>query len=221
MGSFTYTVVHSLTAEWDQTQLLQTFPGATVSAMTTSELRQDFSFSDVGFKVVIACENSITGVRALELYQRLSHRLADNFPLNHTVWRFPALEVPKVRQAASTEAGIADMIVLSIEGESPLPHHVRAWLESCLSSNPEQSRALVVLLGTSAERPETAVTCEYLRTLTASQQTDLFIHGPDEMDGKATSSWTTTSTSSLSTNRGRWQQPEALRSVQPRWGINE
>ena len=58
------------------------------------------------------------------------------------MWKFDALAVPALREAAAQDAAMADLIFLSCHGTGELPMDVKAWIELWLGF---QSSAFAVI----------------------------------------------------------------------------
>lgn len=121
------------------------------------------------------CEDLRTSQRALNLYERLVFRLARDFRFSQSLWIWDKLRGAGSQEVARPEVMRANMLVLALHGEGPLPAEIRSWLESCVQG----AIAMVVLFDHPAERPQAAATRDSLRELAWRSRMDLFIHSAE------------------------------------------
>ena len=170
--------------------------------------------------MVIAFEDRATGQRALKLYARLVGRLSAEFRFSQSLVRFDGLQVQSVREAAVGDAAPADMVILSLHGDRPLPDQVASWLESCETRERErgQATALIVLLDPTRTPDDSTRWCEYLRGMAARVGMDLFIHTDGSAEVPDELPW-------LDKSPGMpalWAEGSGgFKSTPRRWGINE
>lgn len=104
-------------------------------------------------KVVIAYEGFEAGVEAMELFQRLVSELMPDAESELDLWRCELLGIPDIRKTAAAEARDADMIIVSLTEDHPLPPELLAWMELWIDAKPGQHSALVVLFRESPRNP--------------------------------------------------------------------
>jgi len=99
------------------------------------------------FNVVMAYEDLETGKHAKCTYDFLVERLGHECQFHNQMWKFDVLGIPELREMASRDAALADIVIISCHGSNALPHAVKSWIEGWLSqeSNPV---ALVALFDT-------------------------------------------------------------------------
>jgi hypothetical protein len=109
--------------------------------------------ADARMKIVLAHEDPVTGLKAIELLRRLAARLGaqseiDRSPweLCNRAWQFDWLREPELFEQALAEAIEADMIIISANRRNELPVCVRKWIESVLARKRGGPAALVALL---------------------------------------------------------------------------
>lgn len=95
--------------------------------------------------VVMVYEDYATGLRAKRLYDNLCRQLEPECEVNQSMWKFEVLAVPRLGTVAAEEAAEADMVIISLSGESELPGRVKDWLETWVGEKAGQSSALVAL----------------------------------------------------------------------------
>jgi hypothetical protein len=125
-------------------------------------------------QVVIAFEDLAAGKRGKQVYDYLTHRLTD-FEFDHEVWKFSALECPRLLESAARQAAAADIIMLAVHGHKQLPEQVKNWIEMWLGQN-GNPMALVVLFDRECEdSPEMSKTRQYLEEVARRGKMDLFM----------------------------------------------
>jgi hypothetical protein len=80
------------------------------------------------FTVVVAYEDYISGLRALELHHRILARWADKVDFRLIIWKFEPMGVPSLMAKAIQDAITADLIVISSTGSQPLPPEATQWI---------------------------------------------------------------------------------------------
>jgi hypothetical protein len=81
------------------------------------------------FNVAVLYESSDAATRAKQFSYQLVNGVAANRVLNLNHWDFRLLGRRVIRNAAASDAADADMVILSMSGESPLPAQVERWIE--------------------------------------------------------------------------------------------
>ena len=87
--------------------------------------------------LVVAYQDVECGKHAQATCAFLEERLGGEFGIVSQMWKFDALAVPALREAAARDAAVADLIFLSCHGTDELPMDVKAWMElwlGCQSS---------------------------------------------------------------------------------------
>ncbi len=110
-----------------------TFRAATLGGGRENDLR-----------VVICYEDFESGVRAMDMYQRLLESGSSNCPLK--IWKIEPLGIPQLLTDAIQDAASADMIILSVRGDRPLPYEALPWLESLRNDGNGGEKAIVFLV---------------------------------------------------------------------------
>src|SRR5205085_1496492 len=105
--------------------------------------------SNPNFNVVIAYEDFETGKQAKKTCDFLSGNLGLDCHVNHQMWKFDVLGLPKLREMAAKDAAAADIIIISCRGDNDLPEALKSWIELWLAEK-GHSLALVALI----ERPQ-------------------------------------------------------------------
>src|ERR1041385_796308 len=132
-------------------------------------------------QVVIAFEDLAAGKRGKQVYDYLTHRLTD-FEFDHEVWKFSALECPRLLETAARQAAAADIIMLAVHGEKALPEVVKNWIEMWIGQN-GNPMALVVLFDRECEdSPAMGQTRLYLEDAARRGKMDLFMQPQKSRD---------------------------------------
>ena len=98
------------------------------------------------FDLLVAYDDVTTRNRALQLCDRLTKKLADDYDFKCTWWKFDHLRDTALREQAADAAAEANMIILSIHADNELPAAVKAWTETWLARKDHGKRALVTLI---------------------------------------------------------------------------
>jgi hypothetical protein len=143
----------------------------TLFPFSTSSTELDITST---IQVVIAFEDLAAGKRAKQVYDYLTHRLTD-FEFDHEVWKFSALECPRLMETAGHQAVAADIIMLSLHGHREIPKPVKDWIETWLGQN-GNPMALVVLFDRDNQNfQEMSKTRLYLEDVARRGKLDLFM----------------------------------------------
>ena len=98
------------------------------------------------FDLLVAYDDVTTRNRALQLCDRLTKKLADDYDFKCTWWKFDHLRDATLREQAVDAAAEANMIILSIHADKELPIAVKTWTETWLARKDHGKRALVTLI---------------------------------------------------------------------------
>ena len=96
-----------------------------INALATESLKKTAPV----FNVAILYESSEAGARAKHFSDQLATGVAANRVLNLDQWDFRFLGRRAIRNAAASAAAVADLVILSMSGEKPLPARVERWIE--------------------------------------------------------------------------------------------
>ena len=97
--------------------------------------------------LVVAYQDVECGKHAQATCAFLEERLGGEFGIVSQMWKFDALAVPALREAAARDAAVADLIFLSCHGTDELPMDVKAWMELWLGCQSSASRSIALLAG--------------------------------------------------------------------------
>jgi hypothetical protein len=124
------------------------------------------------FSVTIIYESIDAGKRAKRLSDRVVAEAAaeDAFELN--LWNFGVLGIPQVRNAAASAAAIADVVILSMSGTTPLPEQTVEWVEMWTWLIDGRRPAVVALFA--AQNSRCVAIQTYLRRSACSKKLDFF-----------------------------------------------
>jgi hypothetical protein len=126
------------------------------------------------FRVVIVYENSSNVRQAKQAYDFLVANLTHEWQVTSRMWKFDLLRIPELRELAAEDALLADLIIVSCNGNGELPAHVRTWIEMTLGSMPD-AVALVALLDCPPGQAERAqVTQAYLERVAQRAHMEFF-----------------------------------------------
>ena len=101
--------------------------------------------TDSTFKVVIIYDDLSAAIRAMTFLNGVIRQFDDELPFPRDLWRVDILELPEVREAAVATIGAANLIVVSVRGDTELPLSLEECLDYCLLGKAPGSVALVGL----------------------------------------------------------------------------
>ena len=78
--------------------------------------------------VLVAYENLVFAIEALDLCDRLSRSLAPKCKLQLTFWSLSALQLPLLSHLAEHEANETDLVIMAVNGNQALPPRVLQWV---------------------------------------------------------------------------------------------
>jgi hypothetical protein len=97
------------------------------------------------FNVAIVYEDFDCGVEAMKLYQEMDRSSNPGFEFSSHLWRFDLLAISTINEMAADQATEADMVIVSLRGET-LPPPFLCWLKAWTAkSRGDETGALVVL----------------------------------------------------------------------------
>lgn len=129
------------------------------------------------FDLVIAYDDASTRSRAAGLHDHLSQQLLDDYDFQCSWWRIEQLHNPSLSEQAADAAANANMVILSVRGDQPLPPAFKAWLPRWLARKGSQKSALVVLISTGGQPTEESRRLQsYLQQVARQARMDFFAH---------------------------------------------
>src|SRR6266853_1269729 len=96
--------------------------------------------------IVTFYEDFASAVHAYAAFDWLSRNVGNNLPVKPTSSSFAVLAVSPPLLSVLQESAPADVLVVSAHGDKDLPPHIAAWVEDCLSREPDAKPVLVALL---------------------------------------------------------------------------
>ncbi len=125
--------------------------------------------------ILISCDGGMSG-KALDILQSLTENLKkEDGRLLYQLWDIENMSFPELRKLGAFEAAIADMVIIGIPASPALPPSVSTWMKQWLELRKGRPGALVVLLDTGVENPETAQGMLLrLKDMASSENMDFF-----------------------------------------------
>ena len=115
------------------------------------------------FNVTIIYEDSAAGRRAKHFYDKVIWELLSECDFNLELWSFQVLGIRQIGKSAARAAAQADLVILSMHGNTELPTQARNWIERWSRLVVDNKPALVVLLDqTQAKSAKVDSTLRYL-----------------------------------------------------------
>jgi hypothetical protein len=97
------------------------------------------------FNVVIMYEDFGTGKRAKKGLDYVAEELGDDLEFRHSMWRLDVLQEPALSVMAAPALAEADLLIISLRGDSRLPVEIRALIDERLAQTANHDCALVAL----------------------------------------------------------------------------
>jgi hypothetical protein len=135
------------------------------------------------FNVVIAHEDFDTGKHARKTCDFLAGNLGPGCQFTNQMWKFDVLSIPKLREMAARDAGLADIVIISSHGGDELPGPVRAWMESWLARKGDPIALVALFNCPNGQSPNTQPIRTYLADAARKAGIDFFAQ-PDDWPGR-------------------------------------
>ena len=144
--------------------------------MNNTTTQPEVMYEFPAFKIVVAYEDFLSGIRARDMSEKLAHRLKTEFAINSDLWKFDLLMGRLLREQAADAASEADMIIISAGAGTELPAHVKGWVERWSMQKRNRLSVLIALLHQEEEPPENQIPplCHYLRQVAEKAGMDFF-----------------------------------------------
>lgn len=163
--------------------------------------------------MVIACEDLVTGQRAIKVYQRLKQHSMEGCQCQHGFWKFKDLDSPDSCEAAAEDVAGADVALISTHGSIHLPPEVENWIELWMEKSPGLG-ALAALLDRRALGWRSPVR-DYLQEVARNLEIPFFLSGAEGQEAVEGDLNEATLTAPVLPSWAGGASPLA------RWGINE
>jgi hypothetical protein len=132
------------------------------------------------FRIVIAYEDFDTGTRATMMTKRLAAQLPPEIGLATDAWKFELIGDPHLCELARKSATDANMLIISVTGNSELPADISEWLENWALRERNQPVALVALHNLEPQAlDESPPLRTYLRRVAEQGNMHFFWYGED------------------------------------------
>ena len=166
------------------------------------------------FKMFVAYEDRSAFGRAKSIQRELARRCHAELLIEDNCWNFALLSHPRLREHAVSEAGEADMVVISAQGSAEVSPHLQSWIKRWLAQQRNPQTALVLLLD-----PESAVSSDQpaisrlLRRLAAQAGIEFLCNWREPERPRAARTKSTMGKSTIAarkSNNGRLSQPNRI-----------
>ena len=92
------------------------------------ELQNFLNMAPARVNVLVAYENLVFGIEALDLCDRLSRTLAPKCDPQLTFWSLSALQLPLLSHLGEHDATETDLVIVGVNGGQALPPLILNWL---------------------------------------------------------------------------------------------
>ncbi len=125
----------------------------------------------LSLEALLVYEDLETGLRAKHELDQTVKPLEPDAQVQVNLWRIDVLGEPELRDRAAKQAAEADIVFLSMHGQSALPAPVNLWFEEYLAQKGSEPHALAVSLDGQATQ-----TAEALGAAARLAGADVFVH---------------------------------------------
>jgi hypothetical protein len=165
-----------------------------------------------GLRVVIGYEDLESGVRAMGVHRRTLERAVG--PCDVRIWKFEPLGIPEILAEATRDLMAADVVIISIAGNRPLPMEAVEWVERCVAERRSDEGAILFVTAPEHQgEPAAWLASGFLEKL--AQEAKFQYFAPPVCVASAAAS-------SIAGFRNSFVGLAAMQSCQhDRWGLNE
>ncbi|MBI3875940.1 MAG: hypothetical protein HY300_08285 [Verrucomicrobia bacterium] len=107
--------------------------------------------SPVCFNIVTVYQDTVAERRAKAVHDSMAGRMGGTMEFEHVTWNTVALGSSRAREVAAAQAADANLVILSLRGDGPLPIVVRDWLRQWMPHRGAGPAALAALFDTESE----------------------------------------------------------------------
>ena len=126
-------------------------------------------------KMFIACEDKASFLRACRVRHQVEALCDNEIDVSPVFWNFALLRHEGLQEWAVMEAASAEMIIVSLNGGSELPDHVKSWAEKLPIRTDTGQTALVALIGSNGRvGPSWEEDVAYLQDIAEGRGMDFF-----------------------------------------------
>jgi hypothetical protein len=125
------------------------------------------------FNVVILYEDFATGKRAKKCFDYVAEEFGGDMEFRHSMWRLDVLQEPALSGLAAPALAEADLLIISLRGDSRLPAKIRALVDERLAQTAIHDCALVAPFE-GVTSPTRSSVYAYLAKLARRHGRDLF-----------------------------------------------
>ena len=127
-------------------------------------------------RVVIGYEDLDSGIRAMDMYKRVLESIIGSCELK--IWKFEPLGLPELLAEAISDVAAADVLIISVAGDRPLPLEAVEWVEACAELANPQAAILFVTHPDKQDQPAAALASTYLKDVAQKRSASYFTHTP-------------------------------------------
>lgn len=122
---------------------------------------------------MIGYEDLACGLRAMDVHRRSVEAVVGDCKVR--IWKFEPLGISDVFAEAAKDIAEADVIIISIAGDRPLPVEAVQWLDWCGKERTNPDGALLFVIDPEHEREAAAsLACEFLERVSKSANLQFF-----------------------------------------------
>lgn len=142
--------------------------------------QRELNASPGRFKMLIAYDQLDNGINGKKTCERLLRRVREkepDFEADISVLKLSLLDDPRMNKEWLDAAVKTDLIVLSVQYETPLPLAVKNWISNWLGRRQNRLQAIVAVLNwRRTDFPEVSPVQRYLREFVRNNCVALFTH---------------------------------------------
>ena len=126
--------------------------------------------------VSLAYQDLVSGLTARQFLYNVLDRCQMQVEFSLTLWNIASFHLPEIQEQAVANACKANLILLSIRGDTQMEMDTEKWLSHWIAERDEEECALAVLIGSDMERLDSiGHTLLWLQQITRPTHVRLFV----------------------------------------------
>lgn len=126
--------------------------------------------------VSLAYQDLVSGLRARQFLYDVLEQCQMQVEFSLTLWNLALFHLPEIQEQAVANACKANLILLSIRGDTQLEPNTENWLNQWIAERDEEECALAVLIGSDMQRLDSiGHTLLWLQQITRPTHVRLFV----------------------------------------------
>lgn len=184
-------------------------------------IARDASEPDSEFSVVIVYQDFHCGLRAMQLYERITKQFVQECRFQLHLWKSDILGLPTIISASLEIAAAADLVIFSLDAASEISSRLKNWIEKWIERKTMRDAALVALFSHSGD-PVRGLTSSHAYLCDAAKRGKMqFITDPSEPSHDLAVPLIETMREPAARSGSFLEQTAPQRNAYAHWGLNE